>query len=154
LDLEKRVLLPGKVLYHEVCPLMNTADVFILPSVDEPFGLVLLEALACGLCSVAADGGGPSFFVPKDLREKALVTLIKPLKLLGPQRPDPSDEDRYVVDMATAILHHLSLERSEQERQQIANAVKDQTWSAKAQEIVQVYISAIHHRREAVVRSS
>jgi len=154
LGLSKRVLLPGKVPYPEVCSLMNTADVFILPSIDEPFGLVLLEALACGLRSVAAERGGPSFFVPEDLREKALVTLIKPLKLLEPQRPDPRDEDRYTVDMATAILHHLSFERSEQERQQIAYAVRDQTWSAKVKEIVQVYTSAIQLRRQVVVRGS
>ena len=36
------------------------------PSVDEPFGQVYLEAMACGLPVIATDSGGPKSFVNTD----------------------------------------------------------------------------------------
>ncbi len=44
----------------------NCADVFVAPSVDEPFGQVYLEAMACGLPVIATDSGGPMSFVNTD----------------------------------------------------------------------------------------
>ncbi len=44
----------------------NCADVFVAPSVEEPFGQVYLEAMACGLPVIATDSGGPRFFVNTD----------------------------------------------------------------------------------------
>jgi len=44
----------------------NCADVFVAPSVDEPFGQVYLEAMACGLPVIATDSGGPQTFVNTD----------------------------------------------------------------------------------------
>jgi glycosyltransferase involved in cell wall biosynthesis len=149
LGLSKRVLLPGKVPYEEVGSLMNMANVFVLPSVDEPFGLVLLEALACGVRSVAAERGGPPFFVPKQLRKKGYVTLVKQLRLLANQQPDPSDEERYINDFAAAISHQLSFQTSKLDKLTIADSMKDQTWELQAQKIVQVYLLAIRLRRLA-----
>ena len=42
---------------------LNAADVLVAPSVDEPFGQVYLEAMACGLPVVATHTGGPLSFV-------------------------------------------------------------------------------------------
>ena len=42
---------------------LNCADVFVAPSVDEPFGQVYLEAMACGLPVIATNSGGPRSFV-------------------------------------------------------------------------------------------
>lgn len=39
--------------------LIRAADVFVLPSGAEPFGLVLLEAMALGIPTVATKAGGP-----------------------------------------------------------------------------------------------
>ncbi len=42
---------------------LNAADVLVAPSVDEPFGQVYLEAMACGLPVVATRTGGPLSFI-------------------------------------------------------------------------------------------
>jgi len=50
---------------HERLPgAMNAADVLVLPSVAESFGLALVEAMACGLPVIAADACGPADIVP------------------------------------------------------------------------------------------
>ena len=49
---------------HDELPLgLSCADVFVGPSVDEPFGLVLLEAMSCGLPVITTATGGPRSFV-------------------------------------------------------------------------------------------
>jgi glycosyltransferase involved in cell wall biosynthesis len=51
----------------DVLALINAADVFILPSPAEPFGLVLLEAMALGKPVVATQAGGPlEIVVPEE----------------------------------------------------------------------------------------
>jgi glycogen(starch) synthase len=62
-DLEKRARkLPVTFLGHlpdtEYIPLLNASDIVAIPSRNEPFGLVLLEAWSAGRCVVASDVGG------------------------------------------------------------------------------------------------
>jgi N-acetyl-alpha-D-glucosaminyl L-malate synthase BshA len=53
---EADVLFVGK--QNEVAELISMADVMLLPSEMESFGLVALEAMACGVPTVASDIGG------------------------------------------------------------------------------------------------
>jgi glycosyltransferase involved in cell wall biosynthesis len=38
---------------------MQLCDVMVLATDNETFGLVLIEAMMCGVCVVASDSGGP-----------------------------------------------------------------------------------------------
>ena len=56
LDLDDCVVFTGR--RSDVARLMAAADVFAMPSLEEPFGLVYLEAMAMQLPVVALDSGG------------------------------------------------------------------------------------------------
>ncbi|MHC4251348.1 MAG: N-acetyl-alpha-D-glucosaminyl L-malate synthase BshA, partial [Planctomycetota bacterium] len=56
LGIEERVRFLGET--PDVAPLLACADLFILPSSQESFGLAALEAMACGTPVIATDVGG------------------------------------------------------------------------------------------------
>ena len=64
LDGRPGVRLVGRVAHQEVATWMAAADVLCLPSLVEPFGQVLLEAMASERSVVATRSGGPPEFVP------------------------------------------------------------------------------------------
>ena len=74
----EQVLLPGHLPQEQVARWMRRADVFVLPSVYEPFGLVLLEAMACGCPIIASAAGGPRDIVSPDLIKAQLATSDRP----------------------------------------------------------------------------
>jgi glycosyltransferase involved in cell wall biosynthesis len=72
---------------HEAIPRwLAAADVVCQPSLVEPFGLVTLEAMACGRSVVATRVGGPPEFVPSEAG-----VLV-----------DPEDEDALVDALSAA----------------------------------------------------
>jgi glycosyltransferase involved in cell wall biosynthesis len=56
LGVERSVFFLGKL--DSVAPLLASAELFLLPSLNESFGLSALEALACGVPVVATHVGG------------------------------------------------------------------------------------------------
>ncbi len=62
--------LKDKVTLHgwadDVESFLRSGDVFVLPSLDEPFGLVVLEAMAIGLPIISSDTQGPREILDTD----------------------------------------------------------------------------------------
>lgn len=56
LNISDRVIFTGQI--HDARRLFKAFDVFVLSSSREPFGMVLLEAMAAGVPLISSDGGG------------------------------------------------------------------------------------------------
>lgn len=58
LTLGNSVVLPGYVPYSELPRLYALSDVFVHPAINEPWGVSVNEAMACGLPVITSDGVG------------------------------------------------------------------------------------------------
>jgi glycosyltransferase involved in cell wall biosynthesis len=67
MNLEKKILFSGFVEENILLKLQKCADVSVVPSLFEPFGIVALEAMAAGSPVVVSDTGGLSEIVDHDL---------------------------------------------------------------------------------------
>jgi glycosyltransferase involved in cell wall biosynthesis len=67
LGLANQVKFHGQKSKQEVGQFMRDCDFFVLPSLGETFGVVYIEAMACGKPVIATNAGGPKDFVNKEV---------------------------------------------------------------------------------------
>ena len=92
------VWIPEMLPKADVIALYTHAEVFVCPSVYEPFGIINLEAMACETPVVAAAVGGiPEIVVPGE------TGLLVPLDADGGESPEPRDPDAFSRALAHAI---------------------------------------------------
>ena len=106
--LERRpgVVLAGRVPHGDVPRYLAEAHVVCQPSLVEPFGQALLEALACGRSVVATAIGGPPEFVPPEagvLVDPADVDALVEALRAAADLPRPNPAAR-----AAAALHDVN----------------------------------------------
>lgn len=123
LGLSDYVKLAGGKPYYEIPIWMNACDVFVLPSLSESFGVVQIEAMACGKPVVATRNGGS---------EEIIVSNDYGL-LCDPAKPK---------ELAKNILSALEISWD-------AKKIKEYsiqfTWEEIGKKILQVYLkSALH----------
>jgi glycosyltransferase involved in cell wall biosynthesis len=78
---EKVFLYTEKVSDRELVDLYRSCDVFVLPSLYEPFGMVIVEAMACGKPVIGTDVGG----IPEIIREdtNGLIVPVRSARALA-----------------------------------------------------------------------
>jgi glycosyltransferase involved in cell wall biosynthesis len=121
LNITNSVFMVGRLAKEKVAQLMAAADVFVLPSKMESFGLTLLEASAAGVPVVCSNAGG----IPEVFQD-GFDALLYP----------PGDDNA----MAKAIMRLL--QDRELAKTISANAVETAskfTWEMTAERTLQVY---------------
>ena len=95
--------IPKVLPKDEVIALYSQAALFVCPSVYEPFGIINLEAMACGTPVVASAVGGIKEVV---IPEK--TGLLVPFATNGEGDHEPADPGLFSRDLAAAIDRLLS----------------------------------------------
>ncbi len=100
---------------HNVISLYSMATLFVCPSIYEPFGIINLEAMACGTPVVAAAVGGiPEVVIPEE------TGLLVPVAAHSATDPEPREPERFSRDLAEAI--NLLLQSPDRLRTMSVNA--------------------------------
>lgn len=127
--LEGCVQMLGRKPQSEVAELMRQSDVFVFPSIRELGAGVIVEAMASGLCCVAADYGGPANLLANGRGVKVP---------LGPRGRLVEDFTRELEALAGAPA--LARDYGERGRQY---ALANLTWDVKAQRTLDIYRWAV-----------
>jgi len=120
--LSDRVLLMGSKPHSEIPAWINAADIFVLPSLSESFGVVQIEAMACGKPVVATMNGGSEEIIISD----DYGLLCKP--------GDPEG-------LAEKIL--MALDR-EWDQEKIRKYAEQFTWDNIAKQLLKIYESVLN----------
>ena len=126
---------------RDLVEFLSHARVFCCPSVYEPFGIVNLEAMACGAPVVASHVGG----IPEIVLDGQTGYLV-PFEPDGTPRGEPRDPERFAADLAEK-LNVLITDADLAERFGSAGRerVRDHfAWSAIADRTVELYTRLVH----------
>ncbi|MGI8660591.1 MAG: glycosyltransferase family 4 protein [Thermoleophilaceae bacterium] len=105
------------------------SDVMVMPSIDESFGQVFVEAMACGVPVIAANAGGPPSFINVE-RGRPNGWLVKPDSL---------------ESLAEALIEAVNDPAARAQRSAHGYAVtrRDFSWTTIAQRTAEVYERAV-----------
>lgn len=122
LGLQDKVRFAGACAHDQVYTLLREADVFVLPSYREAFGIAYLEAMAAGLLAIGVEGEGPSVFI----RDGETGFLVP-----------PRDPDRLAACL-------IAVANNRDEMRAIAAAgrayvTRNLTWDRHAQKLIDLY---------------
>ncbi len=139
------VWIPEMLSKDDVIALYTHAEVFVCPSVYEPFGIINLEAMACETPVVAAAVGGiPEIVVPGE------TGLLVPFDAEGGESPEPRNPDRFSRALAAAVNELMMAapeRRAAMGKAARARVLEHFSWAHIARVTLEFYQELIERRR-------
>jgi glycogen synthase len=83
---------------EDLIAIYSQAALFVCPSIYEPFGIINLEAMACGIPVIASAVGGIPEVVVHDE-----TGLLVPVEQMAQAPFEPIDADKFAQDLAAAV---------------------------------------------------
>jgi len=123
------ILFTGRLDQSEVAKYMNAMDVMILPSRNEGFGAVVIEAQACGTCVIGSSNGG----IPEAIGFEEYVV-----------EEGPDFEERFAKKVADVL-------RNGYDRQKIVQRAQKYTWEYIVKMEKQVYEAVLQEKKEECI---
>lgn len=133
LNLAAKINFAGWLSPQEASKRLRQCDVFVLPSLHEVGGIVLLEAMAVGLPVICTDWGGPASHVSND----------------AGIRVKPENPEQFVRGLAEAMSRlanspEIRGQMGEAGRRRVRENLYD--WNQKADRLLQIYAELIDAR--------
>ena len=140
------VWVPEMLSKEDIIALYTHADVFVCPSVYEPFGIINLEAMACETPVVAtAVGGIPEIVVPGE------TGLLVPLEAEGGDSPEPRDADAFSRALAASVNELMAApdRRAAMGKAARARVLEHFSWTFIAEQTLEFYRELIARRKRS-----
>jgi alpha-maltose-1-phosphate synthase len=121
---------------NDLISLYSQAALFVCPSIYEPFGIINLEAMACGTPVVGAAVGGI-----REVVRPEETGLLVPFEPRSPSDPEPKDPGQYARDLAAAVNRLLAApEMRENMGRRARQVVEDHfSWQSIARQTLEYY---------------
>ena len=131
---------------QDLIVLYSHAQLFVCPSIYEPFGIINLEAMSCGTPAVASAVGG----IPEVIEDGKTGRLVS-LEPKSLQNPEPKDPERFARSMASHIDQMLGNPTQLQEmgigaRKKIQEVF---SWAAVAKKTLDYYGKLVNRTNSA-----
>ena len=126
----------GALAYEDVGAFMNRAALFVLPAYREPFGLVLLEALACGCRVITTNQAGPASFIPQALRATGDAVLVPGLSSITPPEIESAG---FVERLTDELTNAFARPLHDEQRLAISRQIDHLTWDAHVATLARLY---------------
>lgn len=138
------VWIPEMVERASAIALYSQATVFCCPSIYEPFGIINLEAMACGTPVVGSNVGG----IPEVVVDGETGFIVDATLSAEPPH-DPMDPDRFSAGLAEAINRFvatpdLSRRMGDAGRQRVVNHY---SWQSIAKQTLELYNALVEGGR-------
>ena len=130
LNLQNMVKFIGEVSHHKVMEYMAVCDIFSLPSWNEGFGIVYLEAMAQGKPVIGCQGEGIEDFVENG----KTGLLVK-----------PKDVDSLVEALDFLLSHPIEAQEIGKRAGDLV--LKNYTWGKNAERTIEVYREVLNNAR-------
>lgn len=102
------VVFLGALPQEKLAEVLQSADVFVLPSFFEGLPLVVVESLACGCRVVMTDLPGVDSWMPEGLCAEGWVERVPLPRLTGSDTPVADDLSAFVERLAEALNRQLT----------------------------------------------